>query len=105
MTNEEIINGLYEIKNWKCDGDAKMYSIVCGAIKLLEQTKWIPCSERSPEESGDYLVTTKWKGSYSGDVYTETVMAMYRAKSKDWDCADVIAWMPSLPEPYKKEGE
>lgn len=37
MTREEIINGLYEIKNWKCNGDSKMHSIICETIKALEQ--------------------------------------------------------------------
>lgn len=74
------------------------------AIKELEQTRWIPCSERLPEESGDYLVTTKWKGSYSGDVYIETNMAVYRKKSKEWDCVDVIAWAP-IPQPYAESEE
>ena len=72
------------------------------AIKVLGQSSWIPVSESLPEESGDYLVTTKWKGSYSGDVYIETNMAVYRKKTKEWDCVDVIAWMP-LPEPYKED--
>lgn len=72
--------------------------------KALEQTEWIPVSERLPEKHGCYLVTTKWKGSYSGDVYIETNMAVYREKQKEWDCADVIAWKP-LPEPYKAESE
>lgn len=65
---------------------------------------WIPCSERLPEKQDCYLVTTKWKGSYSGDVYIETNMAVYREKPKEWDCVDVVAWMP-LPEPYKAESE
>ena len=69
-----------------------------------QQTRWIPVSERLPERSGDYLVTTKWKGSYSGDVYIETNMAVYKKKQEEWDCVDVIAWMP-LPEPYKAESE
>jgi hypothetical protein len=66
--------------------------------------KWIPCSERLPEEDGEYLVTIKWKGSYSGDVYTETNIGEYRKKSKDWDRVGITAWMP-LPEPYKAESE
>lgn len=77
----------------------------CG--KILNETyqqKWIPVSERLPEEGGAYLVTTKWKGSYSGDVYIETNMAVYRKQRKEWDCVDVIAWMP-LPESYKAESE
>lgn len=75
------------------------------AIQALEQTKWIPVGERLPEEQDCYLVTTKWKGSYSGDVYIETNMAVYRERQKEWDCADdVIAWMP-LPKPYKEDKE
>lgn len=68
------------------------------------EQKWIPCEERLPEEGGDYLVTTKWEGSYSGDTYIETNMAVYREKLEEWDCKDVIAWMP-LPKPYKAESE
>lgn len=71
------------------------------AIKSLDQ-RWIPVSERLPERSGDYLVTTQWKGSYSGDVYIETNMAVYRKKQEEWDCVGVIAWMP-LPEPMRRE--
>ena len=70
-----------------------------GEIYDIEYSPWIPASEKLPEKGGDYLVTTKWKGSYSGDVYTETNMAVYREKEKEWDCAGVVAWMP-LPEPY-----
>lgn len=37
MTREKILDGLYEIKNWKCNGDAKMHEVVTEAIKALEQ--------------------------------------------------------------------
>ena len=37
MTREEMLDGLYEIKNWKCDGDEKMHEVVTEAIKALEQ--------------------------------------------------------------------
>ena len=37
MTREEILEGLYEIKNWKCNGDAKLHKVVIEAIKALEQ--------------------------------------------------------------------
>jgi len=37
MEKDEVIKGLYQIKNWKCNGDAEMYEVVASAIKLLEQ--------------------------------------------------------------------
>ena len=37
MTREEIINGLYDIKNWECNGNSKMYELIANAIKALEQ--------------------------------------------------------------------
>ena len=98
---EEEYNDLLK----KLDGhDAEVYD---KAIKVLEQTKWIPVSERLPEENGDYLVTIEWKGSCSGNIYTEIDIVEYD-KTKKWrNCGVddyVIAWMP-LPELYKAESE
>ena len=57
------------------------------------EQRWIPVSERLPEERGLYLTTTKNKEVYcdywNEDNFDRTEM--------------VIAWMP-LPEPYQ-EGE
>lgn len=66
------------------------------------EQRWIPCSERLPEKWGDYLVTMKWKGVGFGEVYIETNMAVYDNRAKEWDCTDVIAWMP-LPKPARLE--
>lgn len=68
-------------------------------LSTVEQSRWIPCSERLPEKWGDYLVTSKWKGVGSGTVYIETNMAVYNKRAKKWDHPDVIAWQP-LPQPY-----
>ena len=71
------------------------------AIKALEQTRWIPVSERIPDAS-DYCLCCDKSG-----YITIGFVAEY---SKQW-CfdddevdIDVIAWMP-LPEPYKEESE
>ncbi len=83
----------------ECDIDFDFVIQMINIQKTVEpKTEWIPVNERLPEKWGDYLVTIKWKGSYSGDVYTETNMAVYDDRAKEWDCTDVIAWMP-LPEP------
>ena len=109
MTREEAINKI----NWALDNNTiedvqSAYDYIIAlkmAIEALQtDQRWIPVSERLPEKQDCYLVTTKWKGWYSEDVYIETNMAVYREKPKEWDCANVIAWMP-LPEPFKEESE
>ena len=63
------------------------------AIKALEQTRWIPISERLPEREGWYLTSLgdKTYGGADVDMYC-----------KGWVKygTHVLAWMP-LPEPYK----
>lgn len=74
---------------------------------LDREVKWISCSEKLPEKSGDYLVTIKWKGKYSGNIYIETDVIEYDKKTKKWNCGSndcIIAWM-SLLKPYNAESE
>lgn len=81
------------------------------AIKAIEQTRWIPVSERLPEFTADYKVTVgiNYDG---GGMFPEIRIALYNKVYKCWvvyesDRAivgDVIAWMP-LPEPYKEDAE
>lgn len=65
----------------------------------VEQSKWIPCSERLPDEGKRYLVT---RFDYVTD--TPFLDLLWYEKGIWWnrhytgDYA-VIAWMP-LPEPY-----
>lgn len=73
------------------------------AIELLQEgSRWIPCSERLPEDSGRYLI------SVLDGVGRRTTVALYQPRYKAWTMTGrmaywkVIAWMP-LPEPYKEE--
>ena len=83
-------------------------------IKALEQTKWIPCSVRMPEEH-------KWFGrTISDEVYVTFEnpegerfvkhLRFQNGKPSSFDQSKIdafykgsapIAWMP-LPEPYKE---
>ena len=55
--------------------------------------KWIPCSEKLPEDDGYYLVSLG-----GGDIEVEWY------DKTGWGYFDVIAWMP-LPDPWKGESE
>ena len=76
----------------------------------MKMPEWIPCSERLPEEDGQYLITVKYK--HVNDSYEDIYAEHGEWYDGRWDmfcfghCGkveDIIAWMP-LPEPYK-EGE
>lgn len=65
-------------------------------------SKWIPCSERLPEEPFElYLVTTKYGSGYQDKVYPCRAFWNGINFTDGWHILDVIAWMP-LPEPYRE---
>lgn len=61
---------------------------------------WIPCSERLPEDEGEYLVTAK---KYAFDSCYYDVQIAYCSPNKKWfrisNC-EIVAWMPR-PKPWK----
>jgi hypothetical protein len=65
------------------------------AISALTEQRWIPCSERLPEERQEILATTT--DNAWGDVVI--IRTYYKEMHKS-----VIAWMP-LPEPYREDKE
>ena len=83
----------------------KAKNAVISVIEL--EPHWIPCSERLPEENGQYLITIKYK--HVNDSYEDVYAEHGEWLDGKWDmfcfghCGeveDIIAWMP-LPEPYK----
>lgn len=56
MTNKEAIIAVKEVTGMSLPWDDRHYEALQMAIKALE-SHWIPCSERPPEESGEYLCT------------------------------------------------
>ena len=98
MTNEEAIQALnamillfkryslYSEHNWL----TKAAEVAIEALK----SKWIPVSDRVPEDDRLVIVCTE-----SGQVYTD----YYFDDQPDfWRLAKIIAWQ-DLPRAYKKE--
>lgn len=71
------------------------------AIKALEQTRWIPVSERLPEEYIHVLCQFCMGGM--GECYLAHGV-FHVVGGLVMTCNEVIAWM-ELPEPYKESGE
>ena len=86
------------------------------------KARWIPCSERLPEEDGEYLVCyeEEYRKDYDFDevgiapfevdcegfgywqpYYDKTTLGYL---DSDWMEISVIAWMP-LPQPYEESEE
>lgn len=73
------------------------------AIETIEQTTWIPVSEKLPEERKSVLVyAPEYKNIYCAYLDGDTWFIFGGYGS--YAVANVTAWMP-LPEPYKAESE
>lgn len=77
---------------------AEMFLKAFDESKKMDNNGWIPCSERLPEESGEYLT---WV-SYENVEFISIDEIDCDGIIKKWNCTySVIAWQP-LPQPYKE---
>ena len=99
----------YYLQNHTNDYSEESHTAMMMAIDALSSSenpnRWIPVSERLPEEDGFYLAT--FDGEICGEDEPISVMAEFENgkwvdDEDDYQC--VLAWMPS-PEPYKAESE
>lgn len=67
------------------------------SIMSMIKEKWIPCSERMPEEEKCYLVT-------STGTHNDIIDIAYYSRDVWHKASRIKAWMP-LPEPYKEVEE
>ena len=75
-----------------------------GAIELLEQTRWIPCSERLPDID-DAVLVDDGLDMFVAWWVDDGLEAGWHSFDESYDPdRPILAWMP-LPEPYKTESE
>ena len=102
-TVDELLEEIFAITSKKkIDTSDKrvLYAVACAMKNRYENDvpKWIPVSERLPEEDGKYMVTIHGYG-WNGKTFTSVSVA--ECIGKRWVGNNgVIAWM-SLPEAYK----
>ena len=97
MTIEEQIMKLQTYKMY--EGEDTVYVERDDVLKVLAQTRWIPVSERLPEEDGMYLISTCMNCIDTCLFYKDDEEYLW----VDYE-ESVIAWMP-LPQPYEAESE
>lgn len=89
---------------WDTKGGYVAPHIVRRMIEELPSAQqWIPCSERLPKETEEYLITCKDR---HGDTFVKKTM-YFSDDELWWDISSfetVTAWMP-VPSPYKENYE
>lgn len=83
----------------------KFCKVIKETVKEIEENHngWIPCSERLPETSGEYLTWVKYDGKEFHSIDEIDCDGIF----KEWNCSSdykIIAWM-HLPTQYQPNGE
>ena len=123
MTEREAIEVLRRNMPEIDDNLIEAMQMAISALKKQEQDRWIPVTERLPEEDGNYLVTFDRRyaeeyalddiigiapfevdcegfGIWQEDFHPETLGSL----GSDWVDIQVTAWRP-LPEAFEAEEE
>ena len=118
MTKEEAIKAIKA--NYPSGGYEDLCEALDIAIKALEESRWIPVTERLPKDFGTYLITLKngdvcqcefnpdfideehenGAFTYYHQYFDQATLGMI---DEEEESVDAIAWMPF--EPYEEGAE
>ena len=104
MTNNEAIAMIRNDMKLHHDSlSGKYRKALKMAINALEKReRWIPVTERLPDERGDIVVISTKGGKVREATYALCSDEQAFVTKDCWYChGEVVAWMP-LPEPYKE---
>ena len=72
------------------------------AIRVMQKTAWIPCSERLPEDGQDVIGCDKTGFITRYKFDADDPLCWIDDHEEFFMGSEIIAWMP-LPEPYRKD--
>ncbi|WP_205838924.1 DUF551 domain-containing protein [Bilifractor porci] len=107
------LSKLRMIDTYKIDGDPCLKVKAIDVYEMLKQLpsaqpeqRWIPCSERLPEDEQPILFSTTTGRVHQGRFHMDnSINQWYSSLDKMRAYNNTVnAWMP-LPEPYKAESE
>ena len=99
LLTERMKSKYYHLPN----GDTAIPIIDIEHAPTIEVPTWIPCSERLPNEQGQYLVTFSLCNGEPWVYILSFNKGKFYETDDEWgdvEYGDVTAWMP-LPEPWK----
>lgn len=103
MTREEAINQLKDfiiLHREQHGWDVSTLNALDMAIKALEQTRWIPVTERLPEIHQDVFLSLRSLDVVVG--FRAATEPYFYCQGDYIEPQDVLAWVPKL-EPYTTE--
>lgn len=103
MTNEEVIEVLEKEESYMLShgGDKQAKALRIAIDKIEQEHKWIPATEKLPEESTAVLVWCPERKNIYCAYYEEKRWWIFGAYWEQIEM-EITAWMP-MPKPYNKE--
>lgn len=105
-TSREAIAEINEQNGYDHEkGIEKVKEACLVACEALDKSKWIPCSERLPENENKYYLVCHHYGIFDILKYCEgwnCARLLSGGVQKRYEMHDIAAWM-ELPEPYTED--